>query len=77
KFVKQLAKAVNPVDRFKTAKNIVEQTRGSVNEMFNWKDPLPVLGLLYPLAVFLKNGKISPEILVSESKIQKLDFDNK
>lgn len=77
KFVKQLAKAVNPLDRFKAVKNITEQTHGSVNEMFNWKDPLPVLGLLYPIAVFLKNGKISSKILVSEAKIKKLDFENK
>jgi predicted ATP-grasp superfamily ATP-dependent carboligase len=77
KFVKQLGKAVNPLDRFKAVKSITRQTRGSVNEMFNWKDPLPVLGLLYPIAVFLKNGKISSKILVSESKIKKLDFEDK
>ena len=28
-------------------------------------DPLPALGLLYPLAVFLKHGKVSTELLVS------------
>ena len=28
-------------------------------------DPLPLLGLLYPLAVFVKNGKISRDMLVT------------
>ena len=33
---------------------------------FRWEDPLPVLGVLYPLAVFLKHGKVSTGLLVSE-----------
>ncbi len=73
KFVKQLGKAVNPLDRFKAVEEVIHTKHGSVNEMFNWKDPLPVLGLLYPIAVFLKNGKISSKLLVSESKIEKVD----
>jgi predicted ATP-grasp superfamily ATP-dependent carboligase len=73
KFIKQLGNAVNPIDRIKAVEEVVHQKEGSVNEMFNRKDPLPVLGLLYPIAVFLKNGKISSKILVSESKIEKVD----
>ncbi len=74
KFIKQLAKAVNPIDRFKAVEKVLLQKHGSVNEMFNWIDPLPVLGLLYPIAVFLRYGRISPKILVSESKIKKIKF---
>ena len=70
KFVKQLAKAINPIDRVKAVEEVINKKHGSVNEMFSWKDPLPVLGLLYPIAVFLKNGKVSSKMLVSESKIK-------
>ncbi|MDD5727329.1 MAG: ATP-grasp domain-containing protein [Victivallales bacterium] len=73
KFVAHLGAIVNPLDRFKAVENVIRQKQDCVNEMFTRKDPLPVLGLLYPVAVFLKNGKISPEILVSESKIDKVD----
>ena len=36
--------------------------------MFQWEDPLPSLGFLYPMAVFLKHGKVSTELLVSEGR---------
>ena len=73
KFVKSLGKIANPLDRFKAVEEVIHKKQGSVNEMFNRKDPLPVLGLLYPVAVFLKHGRISPEILVSGSKIDKVN----
>lgn len=74
KFIKQLGKAVNPADRFKAVEEVIHKKHGSINEMFNWKDPLPVLGLLYPIAVFLKHGKINSKMLVSESKIKKVEL---
>jgi len=74
KFVKQLGKAVNPIDRFKAVEKVIHEKHGSVNEMFNWKDPLPVLGLLYPIAFFLKHGRINSKMLVSESKIEKVEL---
>lgn len=36
------------------------------SDVFKWSDPLPALGMLYPLAVFVKHGKVSLELLVSE-----------
>ena len=74
KFVKQLGKAVNPIDRFKAVEKVIHEKHGSVNEMFNWKDPLPVLGLLYPIAFFLKHGRINSKMLVSGSKIEKVEL---
>ena len=74
KFIKQLGSAVNPVDRFKAVEEVIHTKQGSINEMFNWKDPLPVLGLLYPIAVFLKHGRINSKMLVSESKIEKVEL---
>jgi predicted ATP-grasp superfamily ATP-dependent carboligase len=71
KFVERLGGAVNPTDRIKAVESVLKENHGAVDEIFNWKDPLPMLGLLYPVAVFLKHGKISPELLVSRSKIEK------
>jgi hypothetical protein len=71
--VESLGKIVNPVDRFKAVEEVIHKKQGSVNEMFTRKDPLPVLGLLYPVAVFLKHGRISSKILVSGSKIDKVN----
>jgi predicted ATP-grasp superfamily ATP-dependent carboligase len=55
-----------PASRLRAVEEILHANKGAVGEIFKLKDPLPVLGLLYPLTVFLKNGKISPELLVSK-----------
>src|SRR5678815_693603 len=47
-------------------KALFRDHRNSVSDVFKWEDPLPALGVLYPLAVFLKHGKVSTELLVSE-----------
>lgn len=65
RLVGNLTHAVNPVDRFKAVEHVIKENKGAVDELFKWKDPLPLLGLLYPLAVFVKKGKISPELLVT------------
>jgi len=61
----KLADAISPVDRLKAVKKVVDENKGAVNELFKAKDPLPLIGLLYPLAVFLKHGKISSDMLVT------------
>ncbi|MCP3965636.1 MAG: ATP-grasp domain-containing protein [Lentisphaerae bacterium] len=71
KFVGRLAHAANPADRFIAVEKVLKENRGAVDEIFKWKDPLPLLGLLYPVAVFLKHGKVSAELLASKSKIEK------
>ena len=62
--------ALNPTSRFKAVEKILHEERGAVNELFRWEDPMPMLGLLYPLTVFIKHGKITPELLVSKAKIE-------
>ena len=74
KFIKQFSEAINPIDRFKAVEEVIHAKHGSINEMFNWKDPLPVLGLFYPIAVFLKHGRISSKMLFSGSKIEKVEL---
>ena len=36
-----------------------------MNELFKKEDPMPLLGLLYPLKVFLRHGKVSADMLVT------------
>ncbi|MBN1865141.1 MAG: ATP-grasp domain-containing protein [Victivallales bacterium] len=64
-FSDMLSAALNPLDRLKAVKSVLDTNKGAVNELFKKRDPLPLLGLLYPLAVFLKHGKITPEMLVT------------
>lgn len=64
-FSDRLADSLNPLERLKAVKSVMDENKGAVNELFKKKDPLPLLGLLYPLAVFLKHGKVSPEMLVT------------
>ncbi len=55
-----------PASRFRAVEKVLQENKGAVGEIFKFKDPLPILGLLYPMTVFLKNGKISPDLLVSK-----------
>jgi len=61
----KVADAINPVERLKAVKKVVDENKGAVNELFKARDPLPLIGLLYPLAVFLRHGKISADMLVT------------
>ena len=61
----KLAAALDPTERFQAVKKVLEENRDAVDELFKPKDPLPLLGLLYPLSVFLRNGKISADLLIT------------
>jgi len=65
KFSDKMADALLPIDRLKAVSSILGANKGAVNELFKKRDPLPLLGLLYPLAVFLKHGKVSADMLVT------------
>jgi len=53
-------------DRVKETKRLLEDHKDSVYDVLSGHDPLPVLGILYPLAVFLRHGKVNMELLTSE-----------
>ena len=52
-------------ERWAHARQLLADHHSTVSDVLSWNDPLPALGVLYPLAVFLKHGKISTELLVS------------
>ncbi len=64
KLLGNVAHAINPSKRIHAVKEIINKDKSAVNELLDWRDPLPLLGLLYPLAIFVKHGKITPELLV-------------
>lgn len=64
-----LTKAVDPQQRWAHAKSLLHDHRHTVSDVWSWHDPLAALGVLYPLAVFMKNGKVSTELLVSEEPV--------
>jgi predicted ATP-grasp superfamily ATP-dependent carboligase len=65
-FFGNLKDAANVKGRWEQARALLDEHAHAVSDVFSWDDPRPALGVLYPLAVFLKNGKISTELLVSE-----------
>ena len=53
--------------RFSEAKRLLDEHRDNVYDVLSSDDPLAALGVLYPLAVFLRHGKVNMELLTGES----------
>jgi predicted ATP-grasp superfamily ATP-dependent carboligase len=68
RFVGDFKDAADLPGRWEHVKELFRDHRNSVSDVFKWNDPLPALGVLYPVAVFLKHGKVSTELLVSEGR---------
>jgi len=68
-FFRNIKTAVDVKQRWEHARTLLEDHRNTVSDVWSWHDPLPALGVLYPLAVFMKNGKVSTELLVSEEPV--------
>jgi predicted ATP-grasp superfamily ATP-dependent carboligase len=68
-FFRDVTHTVSLQDRWDKARRLLDDHRGTVSDVWRWNDPLPALGVLYPLAVFMKNGKVSTELLVSEEPL--------
>jgi predicted ATP-grasp superfamily ATP-dependent carboligase len=67
-FVRNFRKAADLRGRLERMTGLLGDHRHAVSDVFKWSDPLPALGFLYPMAVFLKHGKVSTELLVSEGR---------
>jgi hypothetical protein len=64
-FFERLKHGVDVKGRWEHARTLLHDHHNTVSDVLSWDDPLPALGVLYPLAVFMKHGKISTELLVS------------
>ncbi len=67
-FVRHFKDVTDVRGRLERMKALFRDHRNSRSDVFKWEDPLPALGFLYPMAVFLKHGKVSTELLVSEGR---------
>ena len=68
-FFRNMKESVDVKQRWEHARKLLDDHRHTVSDVWSWHDPLPALGMLYPLAVFMKNGKVSTELLVSEEPL--------
>lgn len=66
RLTEEISAAVSQKDILAAVLNLVQGRKGAIDELFKWRDPLPMLGLLYPLSMFFKHGKISSEMLISK-----------
>ncbi len=53
--------------RASKAKELLEEHKHNVYDVLSSDDPMAALGILYPLAVFLRHGKVNMELLTGES----------
>jgi predicted ATP-grasp superfamily ATP-dependent carboligase len=61
--------AVNPRDVKGYLREMFDEHRGTINDVLQSDDPRPALGLMFPLALMLKHGKLSMGVLTSEDEI--------
>jgi predicted ATP-grasp superfamily ATP-dependent carboligase len=61
-----LDRFIDAKGRARELKRHLEVHQDTVFDVLSSRDPLPALGVLYPLAVFLKHGRVNLELLTSE-----------
>ena len=52
--------------RYNKAKQLLEEHKDNIYDVLSRDDPLAALGVLYPLAVFFKHGKVNLELITGE-----------
>jgi len=64
--LKGMKTGLDPVARLKEAQRVLSDHRYNVYDVLSKEDPGPALGIFFPLAVFLKNGKVNMELITGE-----------
>jgi hypothetical protein len=52
--------------RFNKARQLLEEHQDNIYDILSRDDPLAALGVLYPLAVFLRHGTVNLELITGE-----------
>ncbi len=68
-FFEAFKDVVDTKDIKKTLQKKLEVHQGTINDVLQSDDPMPAMGLLYPLVLMLKHGKLSVGILTSEKEV--------
>lgn len=66
-FLRDARAAVSFTTRLKDAQAMLKVHEDNIYDVLSRNDPLPALGVLYPLAVFLRHGKVNMELITGES----------
>jgi len=62
-------KAANPKDLKAYFREMFDEHRDTINDVMQSDDPRPALGVLFPMALMLKHGKLSMGLLTSEDEL--------
>jgi predicted ATP-grasp superfamily ATP-dependent carboligase len=65
-FFKGLKAGLDPVARLQEAQRVLDDHKDNVYDVLSREDPGPALGIFFPLAVFLKHGKVNLELITGE-----------
>jgi predicted ATP-grasp superfamily ATP-dependent carboligase len=68
-FWRAVKEAANPKDIKAYFKEMFEKHRDTINDVMQADDPRPALGVLFPVALMLKHGKLSMGMLTSEAEL--------
>ena len=63
---KGLKTGLDPMARLKEAQRVLDDHKHNVYDVLSKEDPGPALGIFFPLAVFLKHGKVNLELITGE-----------
>ena len=63
---KGLKEGLDPVARLREAQRVLADHRHNVYDVLSREDPGPALGVFFPLAVFLKHGRVNLELITGE-----------
>lgn len=68
-FWESIKRAANPRDIRAYLQEMFEKHHGAINDVMQSDDPAPALGVLFPIAMMLKHGKLSMSVLTGEEEI--------
>ena len=68
-FFTQTADILNPTERWDRVQELLDENEDNISQLMFKSDPTASLGLLYPLAIFLKHGRIDEELLHGSSPV--------
>ena len=52
--------------RYNKARQLLDEHKDNIYDVLSRDDPFAALGVLYPLAVFLRHGKVNLELITGE-----------
>ncbi|MGE0709402.1 MAG: ATP-grasp domain-containing protein [Planctomycetota bacterium] len=67
-FLRELGEVANPRNVAAYLRGKLAAHRGTINDVIHGDDPLPVLGVLFPLSVALKHGSLDTAVVLSEAR---------